>query len=72
NLMVVRNSDAVIAMEGKYGTLSEMAMSLIYDLPLVCLGSWEFDGEYVRASDPEEAVQSAFRLIADQSTGAGK
>ena len=65
NLMVVRNADAVIALEGKYGTLSEMAMSLIIELPLVSLGSWQFDGEYSRAENPRQAVELAFKLIAE-------
>ena len=67
NLMVVRNADAVIALGGKFGTLSEMAMACILELPLISLGSWEFEGEYSRADTPEQAVEIAFRLIAGES-----
>lgn len=41
NGLVVRSADAVIAVGGAYGTLSEIALALKTDVPVVGLGTWE-------------------------------
>lgn len=62
NVVNVLSGDAVIALEGSNGTLSEIACALGYDIPVVALCSWtEVDG-VVEASDPEDAVDRAFAL----------
>ena len=58
NGLVVRAADAVIAVGGAYGTLSEIALALKTGLPVVGLGSWDIDG--IRpAATPAEAVELA-------------
>ncbi len=70
NAMVVGGADAVIAVGGEYGTLSEIALALRAGKPVVGLGTWELargghaDGGIVRAGSPEEAVELALRLAA--------
>lgn len=59
NSLVVLNSDALIAVDGQYGTLSEIAYGLIYEKRVIGLGTWEVPG-VVKASTPEEAVRLAF------------
>ena len=55
NALVVRAADAVVAVGGAYGTLSEIALALKTGVAVVGLGSWEIDG--VRpAQTPAEAV----------------
>ncbi len=62
NTIVVRSADAVIAVGGAYGTLSEIAFALRWGKPLVGLGTWELarggapDGGIIRTETPEEAV----------------
>jgi uncharacterized protein (TIGR00725 family) len=58
NALVVRAADAVIAVAGGYGTLSEIALALKGGKPVAGLGSWEIDG-VERAAGPAEAVESA-------------
>src|SRR3954452_9733152 len=58
NALVVRAADALVAVGGEYGTLSEIALALKTGTPVVALGSWEIDG-VVRASSAEEAVERA-------------
>jgi uncharacterized protein (TIGR00725 family) len=61
NALVVRAADALVAIGGEYGTLSEIALALKGGTPVVGLGSWEINGvEWV--STPEEAVERALRL----------
>jgi len=68
NAIVVRTADAVIAVHGEFGTLSEIALALKMGKPVVGLGTWELgkDGEpvdaIVPAIDAREAVDTALRL----------
>jgi uncharacterized protein (TIGR00725 family) len=58
NYLVVAAADAVVALPGSHGTLSEIAMALTLKKPVVGLGTWEIEG-VVRASSAEEAVRLA-------------
>jgi uncharacterized protein (TIGR00725 family) len=58
NGLVVRASDALIAVGGEYGTLSEIALALKAGKLVVGLGTWEIPG-VVSASSPVEAVELA-------------
>jgi uncharacterized protein (TIGR00725 family) len=68
NILIVRSSDALIAVAGEFGTLSEIAFALKSGVPVVGLGTWELSraGRRVEAfpqvSSPEEAVREALRL----------
>jgi predicted Rossmann-fold nucleotide-binding protein len=51
------------AVNGEYGTLSEIALGLKMGKPVIVLKpGWRIEGIY-RAKNPEEAVELAFRLI---------
>lgn len=61
NAVVVRSADAVIAVGGGYGTLSEIALAIKMGKPVVGLATWDLDREGFpervrKASSPEEAV----------------
>jgi uncharacterized protein (TIGR00725 family) len=58
NALVVRAADALIAVGGAYGTLSEIALALKAGKPVIGLGTWEIEG-VVRADGPESAVETA-------------
>ncbi len=58
NALVVMNADAVIAVDGEYGTLSEIAYGKIHGKTVVGLGTWEVKG-VEPAATPEEAVRMA-------------
>jgi uncharacterized protein (TIGR00725 family) len=62
NALVVRAADALVAVGGAYGTLSEIALALKTGKPVVGLGSWEIEG-VVTADDPGQAVESALRSL---------
>ena len=65
NAIVARAADAVIAVGGEFGTLSEIALALKMGKPVVGLGTWTLDLEGLpgdplqRAADPPEAVAKA-------------
>jgi uncharacterized protein (TIGR00725 family) len=58
NGLVVRSCDAVIALAGEYGTLSEIALALKAGKPVVGIETWEIAGVR-RASDAIAAVALA-------------
>jgi uncharacterized protein (TIGR00725 family) len=58
NALVVRAGDALIAVGGGYGTLSEIALALKAGKRVVGLGTWEIEG--VESADgPQAAVDLA-------------
>lgn len=62
NSLVVMNADAVIAVDGEYGTLSEIAFGLVYGRKVIGLGTWDIPG-VISASGPREAVETALKDI---------
>jgi uncharacterized protein (TIGR00725 family) len=78
NASVVLTGDAVIAVDGSYGTLSEIAYAMIHDVPLVGLDTWDFeyhghDAERItRVSTPVEAVEKAIELAQRRRGGPAK
>lgn len=68
NALVVGTADAVIAVGGEYGTLSEIALALRAGTPVVGLGTWELrrenqlDPGIVPVDDPVVAVTTALQL----------
>jgi hypothetical protein len=67
NLVVVRNSDAVIALEGRFGTLSEIAFCLNSGTPLISLSNWDISRKIIRAKDAKNAVELALLEIERKS-----
>ena len=61
NGLVVRAADAVVAVGGAYGTLSEIALALAAGTPVVGVDSWPIDGVEVAAS-AGAAAQRALQL----------
>jgi uncharacterized protein (TIGR00725 family) len=60
NALIVRSADAMIAVGGGTGTLSEIAFALKIGRAVVGLGTWDIAG-IVQAGDPADAVARALR-----------
>ena len=72
NVIVARSADALIAISGGYGTLSEIALALKAGCPIILLNSWSIaphDGrkqpDFLVARTPEEAVSLAIKQSQD-------
>jgi len=65
NVIVVATADAVVAVGGEFGTLSEIALALKAGKAVIGLRSWELSrrgapvGGVTPAADPQEAVALA-------------
>lgn len=73
NALIARASDAVIAIGGEWGTLSEIALALKMGKPVIGLGTWELDHRQARGPGPVRArtAEEAVRLALERLGGAG-
>ena len=72
NVAVVKSAQAVIAVDGSYGTLSEISHALQSGIPVIGLNTWSLsidgraDNNIIRVNNPKDAVDKAMALIKTQ------
>ena len=75
NALVVRAVDALVAVGGGFGTLSEIALALRVGVPVIGVDTWELSkgGEAVdaiiRVEDPDAAAETAVTLARSSREG---
>jgi uncharacterized protein (TIGR00725 family) len=68
NVAVVKSAQAVIAIGGSYGTLSEISHALQSGIPVIGLNTWSLsrngreDNSIIPAQSPTDAVDKALNL----------
>jgi uncharacterized protein (TIGR00725 family) len=62
NLVIVNMADGVLAIDGKEGTLSEIAFTLRSGKPICGIGTYDIKG-IIREEEPEKAIEKICRLI---------
>ena len=76
NVIVVHTGRAVIAVDGAYGTLSEIGHALAEDIPVIGLDTWSLslkstvDDKIIIASDPVDAVEKAIEAACQREAKA--
>jgi uncharacterized protein (TIGR00725 family) len=69
NVAVVRSSQVIIAIDGSYGTLTEIGYALQAGIPVIGLDTWSLqikgkvDKNIVPAKNAKDAVAKAMKLI---------
>lgn len=63
NVLVVASGDAIIAVGGRYGTLSEIALALNLGKPVVGLRTWSDIPGVIYAADAAAAVNAVAKVI---------
>jgi uncharacterized protein (TIGR00725 family) len=65
NAIIARAADAVIAVGGEWGTLSEIALARKMGTPVVGLRTWDLGRpeDIIDARTPEDAVERALDLV---------
>lgn len=69
NVIVVKSAQAVIAIDGSYGTLTEIGYALRSGIPVIGLNTWSLssggqpDNSIIRAENAADAVSKAVSLI---------
>jgi uncharacterized protein (TIGR00725 family) len=72
NALVAMNGDVVIAFDGAYGTLSEIAFALLHDRPVIGVGAWELrragldDAAITRVTTAAQAVEQVTQRLASR------
>jgi hypothetical protein len=72
NVLVATSGEAAIAVGGRLGTLSEIALALKHGIPVVGIGTWRLDAESLfdrmlpQVKTAEEAVELAVRLTEER------
>ncbi len=76
NVLVAYSGDAIIAVSGKLGTLSEISFAIIRKKPVIGICTWDLnqlkpveDYGYgiIKCKNAKEAVEKAFTLIRDRT-----
>jgi uncharacterized protein (TIGR00725 family) len=60
NSLVAMNADVLIAVDGQFGTLSEIAYGNIYGKKVIGIGTWDIQG-VISAETAEKAVELALK-----------
>ena len=63
NLLVVRASDILVAIAGGHGTLSEIALALKTEKPVIGLETWNDINGVLYASDYRDAIQKIEEIL---------
>lgn len=74
NIIVARSADALIAISGGYGTLSEIAIALKLGKPVIgiktrtrVVPTWDNIKGIIKVNSPEEAVEKVMELVGKQT-----
>jgi len=62
NVLIVRTADALIAIGGEYGTLSEIALALKAGKPVIGINTWDIKG-VIEADGAADAVNKVFEIL---------
>ena len=71
NILVVRAGAAVVAVDGAYGTLSEIAFALNEKIPVYGIDTWGIDG-IIKAKSPQDAVEKIKKRLANKGVRVNK
>ncbi|NOY65155.1 MAG: TIGR00725 family protein [Nitrospirae bacterium] len=62
NVIIARTADALVAVGGGYGTLSEIAFALQLGKPVIGISTWDIRGIYF-SSNAKDSVEKALKLV---------
>lgn len=77
NAVITRTSDIVIAIDGGYGTLSEIGLALKMGKPVVGIGTWQcvsggsLPASIYKAGDARDAVNLCRKLLSEVKKDSG-
>ncbi|NLI70978.1 MAG: TIGR00725 family protein [Firmicutes bacterium] len=71
NAIIARTIDGAIAIDGEYGTLSEIALTMKMGKPVVGIHTWNLDSpggeerKIIHCDTPAEAIETLYRLLGE-------
>ena len=62
NIIIVRSSDVIVAIDGRYGTLTELGYALALNVPVVGLKTWDIPG-IINVRTVEECMKKLKEIV---------
>ncbi len=66
NAIIVRTADIVIAVGAGLGTLSEIAMALKINKPVISISSWDVDDKVIKVNEAQGAITEAEKIFSSR------
>jgi uncharacterized protein (TIGR00725 family) len=63
NTIIARTCNGAIAIDGKYGTLSEIAFCMQFNKTVVGINTWDIEAPILKASNAQEAVSMLMKAL---------
>jgi uncharacterized protein (TIGR00725 family) len=63
NIIIIRSAAAVLAIDGKYGTLSEIAFALQLDKPVIGLNTWAVSDKIISVTNVSESINEILKIV---------
>jgi uncharacterized protein (TIGR00725 family) len=63
NIIIARTADCAIAIDGRYGTLSEISYCLMFNVPVIGIDTWKIESPMIHVKTAKQAVTKAFEII---------
>ncbi len=69
NVLVAKSGNGVLAIDGRFGTMTEIGFALKSNRPVAALGEWKLADvnpsrdQFLRASSPQDAVEWLFEQV---------
>jgi len=63
NIIIIRSAAAVLAIDGAYGTLSEIAFALQLNKPVVGLETWDVSADIIHTRNISDAVNEIANIV---------
>lgn len=63
NIIIARTCDCAVAINGKYGTLSEIAYCLMFNVPVIGINTWDIDAPIKKAKNAIQAMKMIFEEL---------
>lgn len=65
NIIIARTCSCAIAIDGRYGTLSEIAYCLMFGVPVIGINTWRIKAPIHHVHSAAEAVSLVQKILAD-------
>jgi uncharacterized protein (TIGR00725 family) len=63
NIIIARTCDCAVAINGKYGTLSEIAYCLMFNVPVIGINTWDIDAPNKKSKNATQAMKMIFEEL---------
>lgn len=65
NIIIARTCDCAIAIDGKYGTLTEIAYCLMFNVPVIGIDTWKIDAPIIHVKTAKQAITKALAILGE-------